>query len=109
MNPDAACNEGMMAFNSKIVDCASAKLSAIHNGSKVAVLIHQAVISTQRADLHKGVELVQYPVVGCGIQHCAAPQSVAHHALTFVLVDLEHCGLVQLALIVKAQHQTARL
>ena len=109
MDPDAASNEGMVAFNRQVVDGASAQLSAIHNWTQVTVFIHQAIISTQRADLNKGVELVQHPVVRCGIQHCTAPHAVAHNALAFVLMDLEHRGLVQLALIVKAQHQAAGL
>ena len=109
MDPDAASDEGMVAFYRQVVDRANAQLSAIHDRPQVAVFIHQAVVSTQRADLNKGVELVQHPVIGCGIQHCTAPHAVAHNALAFVLMDLEHRGLVQLALIVKAQHQAAGL
>ena len=109
VDADAASDKSVVPLNGQVVDGAAAVLGALHNGPQVAVLIHQTVVSAQRADLNEGVELVEHPVVRGGIEHRTAPQAVTHHALVFVDVNLEYRRLVQLALVVKAEHLIAGL
>lgn len=109
MNPHTAGDERVMALNSEVVDGAGAELRVLHDGAQVVVLIHQAVVAAQRADFDKGVELVEHPMVWGGIQHSTAPQAVAHHALAFMDVNLQNLGVMQLALVIEADHQIAGL
>ena len=109
MDADATSDEGVMPLDSQVVDRASADVFAADDRPKVAVLINQAIVRSKAADCNERVELVQNPVVRGGIQRCAAPELITHHALIWVLMHLQNRCRVQLALVVKTQDSIASL
>jgi hypothetical protein len=106
---DAARDEGVVAFDRQVVYRASAKLGLADNGAEVTVGINEAVVSAKRVNFDEGIELVENPVVRGGIKMLTAPKRVADDALTFVFVNLEDLGFVDIAGMVKAKNQIARL
>ena len=67
MHADAAGNKSVVPFNRQVVDSARAELRLADDGAQVPVVIDEAVVSAKRVNLDKGVELVEYPVVGRGV------------------------------------------
>jgi hypothetical protein len=102
-------NEGVVTFDGQVVDRAIAELGLADNGAEVAVVVNEAVVRTERVDFDEGIELVENPVVRCGIKMLSAPERVADDAFVFVFVNLKDLGFVDFARVVKAQDQIASL